>query len=213
MIWRYNLWICGSRGHLQDILLVLHMVDLLKADDVVEAENLDLFFGPLLFIFFWTMIIIISFIHYYYLLDKPIFIIHYYHFLDKPIVIIYWGHLRILRAKKFCDVLCRQRHTRANVPETIEIFVFKYSYQFILVNLRSNNYFSSHMPELEFHRAKTCRFTTVLRNCAVTLFGYLRCQQQSRAGWTWTKNAGRNVQDGKQNWLTLFFLKTDCQGK
>ena len=84
-----DLWICGSRGHLQDILLVLHMVDLLKADDVVEAENLDFFFGPLLFIIFWTIIIIISIIHCYYFLDKPIFIIHYDHFLDKPIVIIY----------------------------------------------------------------------------------------------------------------------------
>ena len=37
--------IYGSRGHLQDILLVLHMVDLLEADDVVEAENLDFLFG------------------------------------------------------------------------------------------------------------------------------------------------------------------------
>ena len=50
-----DLWIYGCRGHLQDILLVLHMVDLLKADDVVGAENhvffLDycylLFFGQL----------------------------------------------------------------------------------------------------------------------------------------------------------------------
>ena len=54
-----DLWICGSRGHLQDILLVLHMVDLLKADDVVEAENLDFFFGQLLL-----------FIHYYHFLDN-----------------------------------------------------------------------------------------------------------------------------------------------
>ena len=37
--------IYGSRGHLQDILLIFHMVDLLEADDVVEAENLDFFFG------------------------------------------------------------------------------------------------------------------------------------------------------------------------
>ena len=45
-IWRYGyIEIYGSRGHLQDILLVLHMVDLLEADDVVEAENLDFFFG------------------------------------------------------------------------------------------------------------------------------------------------------------------------
>ena len=45
-IWRYGyIKIYGSRGHLQDILLVLHMVDLLEADDVVEAENLDFFFG------------------------------------------------------------------------------------------------------------------------------------------------------------------------
>ena len=72
-IWRYgDIEMYGSRGHLQDILLVLHMVDLLKADDVVEAENLDFFFGPLSFIFFWTIIIIISINHYYYLLDKPI---------------------------------------------------------------------------------------------------------------------------------------------
>ena len=45
-IWRYGyIEIYGSRGHLQDILLVLHMVDLLEADDVVEAENLDFLFG------------------------------------------------------------------------------------------------------------------------------------------------------------------------
>ena len=58
-------------------------------------------------------------------------------------------------------------------------FFFKYSYKFLLVN--SKVYFSSDVPELEFHRAKTCSFTTVLRNCAVTLFGYLRCQQHSLA--------------------------------
>ena len=45
-LWRYGyIKIYGSRGHLQDILLVLHMVDLLEADDVMEAENLDFFFG------------------------------------------------------------------------------------------------------------------------------------------------------------------------
>ena len=44
-MWRYGFMDMWIQGHLQDILLVLHMVDLLKADDVVEAENLEFFFG------------------------------------------------------------------------------------------------------------------------------------------------------------------------
>ena len=43
-IWRYvYMEIYGSRGHLQDILLIFHMVDLLEADDVVHWRRQIIF--------------------------------------------------------------------------------------------------------------------------------------------------------------------------
>ena len=113
----------------------------------------------------WRLRILISF------LDRPIIIIHYHHLLDNHYLsLIYFGKANYIFieatwgswGQKSSVTFCAGRGTPGQMFLR-QLRFFKIFYKFLLVNFKLYYHFFtiSEMPELEFHRAKPCRFTTI----------------------------------------------------